>query len=89
MLKDDGLNNKMLIDEKTKNVELITHNKNLEKKSGGYDKINYKYNKLIDEYEKLLIRYDESDSIRKEQSLLIKTLKNELSVLGKWKEVEE
>ena len=75
--------------QKCKHDELTKLYKNLEIKWKGYDKINHKYNKLIDEYEKLLIRYDESEMIRSEQSQLIKSLKNELKMLGKWTNLED
>ena len=89
LMKDDKIVAKMLQDEKNKHDELTKLYKNLEIKWKGYDKINHKYNKLIDEYEKLLIRYDESEMIRSEQSQLIKSLKNELKMLGKWTNLED
>jgi hypothetical protein len=83
-MKDDKSVTQALEEEKIKNEEMVKYQKILDKKWTGYDQINYKYNKLIDEHEKLLIRYDESEMIRKEQSQLIKTLKKELQLLGKW-----
>ena len=84
LMKDDQIVCNALEEERRKNEELNKYKENLETKWNTYDKINYKFNKLIDEYEKLLIRYEESEMIRKEQSKLIKTLKKELELLGKW-----
>lgn len=89
LMRDDKTLHENLEIEKRKNEELAKYLKNLENKWSSYDKINYKFNKLIDEHEKLLIRYDESESIRKEQSQLIKVLKKELQFLGKWSKPEE
>ncbi len=84
LMKDDQMVHKALEEERRKNEELSKYQETLDTKWNTYDKVNHKFNKLIDEYEKLLIRYEESEMIRKEQSKLIKTLKKELELLGKW-----
>lgn len=84
LMKDDQIVHNALEEERRKNEELSKYQETLQTKWNTYDKVNHKFNKLIDEYEKLLIRTEESEMIRKEQSLLIKTLKKELELLGKW-----
>jgi len=83
-LKEHEISKGMMVKEKQKNCELIKINKNLERKSSMFDNLNYRLNKLIDDNEKLLNQYEQSELIRREQSKLIKTLQNEVSILRKY-----
>ena len=83
-LKEHEITKGLMVKEKHKNCEMIKSNKNLERKSSMFDNLNYKLNKLIDDNEKLLNQYEQSELIRREQSKLIKTLQNEVSILRRY-----
>lgn len=83
-LKEHEVTKCMLIKEKQKNHELNKTIKNLERKSANFDNLNYRLNKLVDDHEKLLSQYEQSEIIRREQSKLIKTLQNEVSILRRY-----
>ncbi len=82
-LKEHEITKGLLIKEKQKNIDIIKHNKNLERKSTNFDNLNQRLNKVIDDHEKLLNQFEQSEIIRREQSKLIKTLQNEITVLRK------
>ena len=83
-LKEHEGTKALLIKEKQRNLELIKSSKTLERKSANFDNLNYRLNKLIDDHEKLLGQYEQSEIIRREQSKLIKTLQNEISILRRY-----
>ena len=80
-LKEHEVTKSLLVKEKQKNNDIIKHNKNLERKSTNFDNLNIRLSKVIDDHEKLLNQYEQSEVIRREQSKLIKTLQNEISIL--------